>query len=92
MKSEIICRSSSDLNRLFKFLKLKNIYKLELSKFIHQLYNNKLHKTFYEYFVKVKVIRDIKTRLSKTVKFYGFVLDILLTLNRDQQICKFKSI
>ena len=42
--------------QLFKFLKLEDLYELELSKFMHQLQNNKLTGIFCEYFAQITTI------------------------------------
>ena len=57
-----VCTPVSHLYCSLKFLKLEDIYELELSKFMHQLHNNKPPDIFCEYFPKEVLYRGIKLR------------------------------
>ena len=53
----------SHLYRFLTFLKLEDIYALELSKLMHQLHNYKLSDIFCKYFTKINTIHYYKTRM-----------------------------
>ena len=58
------------LYKKLNFLKLSDVYKLELGKFMHQLHHNKLPKTLYDSLVKLDTIHTHNTRqLRKQVYF-----------------------
>ena len=64
------CNLMSNLYKSLYLLKLTNIYKLELAKFMFALHNNRLPKIFYESLTKLESVHDHNTRqLTKKVYF-----------------------
>ena len=60
----------SPLYKKFNFLKLTEIYELELAKFMHQLQNNKFLKLFHDLFCKTNSVHGHNTtRASKDIYF-----------------------
>ena len=53
------------LYKKLNFLKLKDVYNLELGKFIHKLFHNKLLNVFKTKFIKLINIHSHETRKSK---------------------------
>ena len=56
------------LYKKIKLLKLKDVYKLELAKFMHKLFYDKLFFVFQKRFIKVEKIYSYKTRKPVNLK------------------------
>ena len=72
----------SILYKQLKLLKLEDIYKLELSKFMHQLNCNMTPKVFEKNFVKLESVRSYSTR-QKTKNNY-FLTWVNKTMSQKQ--------
>ena len=72
----------SVLYKQHKFLKLEDIYKLELSKFVHQLNCDMTPKVFVNYFVKLESVHSYITR-QKTKNEY-FLPRVNKTMSKNQ--------
>ena len=70
------------LYKQHKFLKLEDIYKLELSKFVHQLNCDMTPKVFVNNFVKLESVHSYITR-QKTKNEY-FLLRVNKTMSKNQ--------
>ena len=53
-----------------KLLSTEQIFKLEIGKFIHKLYNNQLPKNFKKYVIEIKQIRSYSTRSSCNKNYF----------------------
>jgi len=60
----------TQLYKKLNLLKLKDVYKLELAKFMHKLHNNKLPIIFQNNFSKTENIHSHKTRKSSNKANY----------------------
>ena len=58
------------LYKKLNFLKLKYVYKLELAKFMHKLFHNKLPNVFKTKFIKLINIRSHETRKSNQSNYF----------------------
>ena len=66
-------RSFSNVNHLYKqleILKLVDVYKLELAKFMHKLFNNKLPKLWQQNFTKIEQIHAYETRRPNKSNYF----------------------
>ena len=54
------------LYKKLNFLKIKDVYKLELTKFMHKLFNNKLPEMFQNSFTKIVNVQNYETRNNIT--------------------------
>ena len=52
----------TNLSKNLNLLKLNDIYKLELAKFMHQLQHGTLTKSFYNRFIKISAVYNYLTR------------------------------
>ena len=52
-----------------RILKLEDLFKLEISKLMHQHYNNKLPNLFSEYFLEVRKSHQRNTRAAKSLNY-----------------------
>ena len=52
----------SNLYKRLYLMKLTDIYKLELDKFMFAFHNNRLPKIFYDWLIKLKSVHDHNTR------------------------------
>ena len=69
----------SPVYKKLNFLKLTEIYELELAKFMHQLQNNKLPKLFQDLFCKIDTVHGHNTRhATKNIYFRPKVKNVLL--------------
>ena len=60
----------SQLYKKMKLLKLKDVYKLELAKFMHKLFYNKLSCVFQKRFIKMEKIHSYKTRKAVNLNYF----------------------
>ena len=58
------------LYKNLNFLKLKDVYKLELAKFMHKLFYNKLLNVFKTKFIKLINIHSLETRKSNQSNYF----------------------
>ena len=64
------CSRMSNLYKSLYLLKITDIHKLELAKFIFALLNNRLPKIFYDSLTKLELVHNRNTRqLTKNVYF-----------------------
>ena len=64
--SHVTNKSLQELN----LLKLNNIYKLELAKYIYQLHYGTLLKSFYDRFIKLSAIHNYSTRQKQNLVYF----------------------
>ena len=60
----------TELYKKLNFLKVKDVYKLELAKFMHKLFNNKLPELFQNSFTKIGNVHNYETRNNITANYY----------------------
>ena len=60
----------TELYKKLKILKVKDVYKLELAKFMHKLFNNKLPDMFQNNFTKIGNVHTYGTRNNVITNFY----------------------
>jgi len=65
--SENICTPVTNLHRLLGFLKLDEVYKLQINKFMYQLQYKTLPYVFYEKFTKISSVYNHNTRLNNSL-------------------------
>ena len=58
------------LYKKLNFLKIKDVYKLELAKFMHKLFSNKLPEMFQNSFTKIGNIHNYETRNNITANYF----------------------
>ena len=76
--NNIICKITfnkkySHVINLYKnlnLLKLSDIYKLELAKFMYQLHHGTLPKSFYDRFIKLSAIHNYSTRQKQSLAYF----------------------
>ena len=67
------CKKFAHVIELYKklnILKVKYVYKLELGKFMHKLFNNKLPEMFQNGFTKIGNVYNYETRNNITANYY----------------------
>ena len=65
-----------------KLVKLKDVYKLELAKFMHKLFYNKLSCVFQKRFIKMEKIYSYKSR--KPVNLNYFIPRLAKSVGQNQ--------
>ena len=60
----------TNLSKNLNLLKLNNIYKLELAKFMYQLHYGTLPKSFYDRFIKLSAIHNYSTKQKQNVVYF----------------------
>ena len=60
----------TQLHKNLKLLKLRDVYNLELAKFMHQIYNNRTPFLFQDKFTKLEKIYSRKTRKPSSSNFF----------------------
>ena len=60
----------TNLYRNLNLLKMKDIYKLELAKFMYQLNHGTLLKSFYDRLIKLSVIHNYSTRQKQNLMYF----------------------
>ena len=60
----------TELYKKLNFSKVKDVYKLELAKFMHKLLNNKLPEMFQNSFTKIGNVHNYETRNNITANYY----------------------
>ena len=60
----------TELYKKLNFLQVKDVYKLELAKFMHKLFNKKLPEMFQNRFTKVRNVHNYETRNNTTANYY----------------------
>ena len=60
----------TQLYKNLKLLKLRDVYNLELAKFMHQIYNNKTPFLFQDKFTKLEKIHSHKIRKPSSSNFF----------------------
>ena len=77
----------SHVNHLYKQLEILNLvdkYKLELAKFMHKLFNNKLPKLWQQNFTKIEQIHAYETRRpNKSNYFFPVLPKLLVNINSN---------
>ena len=60
----------TELYKKLNFLKVKDVYKLELAKFMHKLFTNKLPEMFQNSFTKIGNVHKYEIRNNITANYY----------------------
>ena len=83
----------SHVSQLYKklgFLKLHDVYKLELAKFMHKLFKNKLPKLCNYYFTKINKIHDYASKnQADLITFYLEFLNLLDRIKSNLEVLNY---